>query len=110
MDNITRVAKSLREGAYIASPHQCAEDKAILAGEFAWVMSQLENVLQKKPSVWGTIRLQTKSDTSAEKVWQASEDGINEIGLRLRAKSIEKMMSALGTLVSLAERESKNLL
>ena len=72
-------------------------------------MGQLEVILQKKPAIWNEIRKNTKSDTSAEKSWQSSEDGTMETRLRLMAKSIEKMMTALKSLLRLAENESHNL-
>jgi hypothetical protein len=109
MDNITRIAETLRKNDYIASPHQAAEDLSILSGEYAWVMGQLEIILQNKPHVWTSMRKEFKSDTACERAWQATELGVNEMGLRLREKSIGKMMSALKTLIRLAENESKNL-
>jgi hypothetical protein len=109
MGNIERITSGLKNGEYTSNPHQCANDLSILAGEYSWVCGQLEAVLQKKPQVWNILRVQHKSDTSAERTWQSTPDGINEMGLRLRMKGIEKMMSALKSLIRVAEGEAHNL-
>lgn len=109
MDNISRIQKGLVNGEYSNSPVQSSEDRAVLAGEYAWIMGQLEEILSRKPSVWNKMRPDYKSDTACERAWEATEDGINEACLRLRAKGVEKMMQALGSLIRIAEGESKNL-
>ena len=108
-DNIKRIAEKLRNNEYISTPHQAAEDKGILAGEFAFVMSQLEEILNRKPAKWNAMRDDFKSDTACERAWEQTEDGINENGLRLREKSIKNMMSALGTIVRINSDEAHNL-
>lgn len=110
MENITRIREALRSGHYTSNPHGAAEDKAVLAGEYSWVMGMLEQTLQIKPEKWNQLRKDFKSDTACERAWESTKDGINEMGLKLRAKGLEKMMSALGTLVNLAQSESKNML
>lgn len=108
MDNVSRIQKDLVNGLYANNPVQASEDRAILAGEYAWIMGQLEQILTRKPSVWNKMRPDFKSDTATERAWEQTEDGLNEQGLRLRAKGIEKMMQALGSLIRVAEGEAKN--
>ena len=110
IDNIKRITENLRVGIYNTNPHEAAEDKAVLSGEFAWICSQLETILARKPAIWNTMRQNPaiKSDTACDRKYQQTEDGIDEMGLRLRLKAIEKMMSALSTLVRLATEEAKN--
>lgn len=107
-DNKQRITESLRNGEYMSNPHQAAEDAAILAGEFSYTCSMLESLLQKKPSIWNELRKSLKSDTSAERAWEATPDGINEITYRLQLKSLEKMISALRGIVKIATEEAKN--
>lgn len=107
-DNLKRIQDCLRIGQYSSNPKDCAEDLAILAGEYSFVCGHLEDVLKAKPSIWNATRLQTQSDKSADKAWDAIEQGINEMGLRLRMKSIEKMMSALKSLIAVAEGQARN--
>lgn len=109
MDNIKRIGNKLRNNEYISTPHQAAEDLSVLAGEYAWLLGQLEDILVRKPEKWNGMRDKFKSDTACERAWENTEDGINESGLRLREKSVGKMMSALKTIIRLNESESHNL-
>lgn len=110
MQNINRISESLRKGFYVSNPHESAMDLAILAGEYAFIMGMLEDILQRKPGIWSEMRKNFKSDTACERAWESTKDGIDESGLRLRAKSVEKMMSALKSLIRLAEGEARNLM
>jgi hypothetical protein len=108
-DNIQRVSEGLRKGEYTTNPHQCAADLAILAGEFGFIMGQLELILQRKPAVWSEMRKSFKSDIACERAWESTADGLQEAGLRLRSKSVEKMMTALKSLIRIADNEAHNL-
>lgn len=107
-DNIKRIQNSLRSGYYAQNPHEVAEDRAILSGEFSWICGQLESILQRKPAIWNELRKLAKSDTATERIWQQTLDGLDEEGLRLKMKACEKMMTGLGTLIRLATEEAKN--
>lgn len=108
MENINRISEGLRKGHYTTNPHQCALDLAILAGEYAYIMGQLESILQRKPGIWSEMRKNFKSDTACERAWESTADGISESGLRLRAKAVERMISAMKSLIRIAEGESRN--
>lgn len=98
----------MRIGLYNTNPHEAAEARALLAGEYSWIMGMLEMILQRKPSIWNELRKTAKSDTSCERMWEQTSDGIDEMGLKLRARGIEKMMNGLGTLIKLATQEALN--
>lgn len=104
------ISKNLREGVYNSNPILASEDHGKLAGEYAWICGQLEDVLKIKATKWNAIRQNayTKSDKQADKIWDATENGVNEMGLRLRMKSCEKMLSALKSLLRVAEGQAKN--
>lgn len=110
MENIPRVSRALRDGHYTNNPHESAVDLAVLAGEYAWIMGQLESILQRKPAIWSEMRKNFKSDTACERTWESTQDGMSESSLRLRAKGVEKMMSALKSLIRIAENEANNLI
>lgn len=109
-DNYIRIQSNLRIGYYGNNPHECANDHAILAGEYSWICGQLENVLKTKSGVWNELRKDVKSDTSADRMYDQTENGLNEIGLKLRLKGAEKMLSSLKSLIRNAEMEIKNII
>ena len=104
--NIENIAKDLREGVYINTPHKAGHDVSILAGEFAFICGQLEEVLQTKPAIWNELRKDFKSDTACERAWENSPNGMKEMSLRLSMKKIEKMMSALRSLIRVYESQT----
>lgn len=108
LTEIERISEGLRKGEYNTNPHLAAEEKAVLAGLYSWVMGQLEMILQRKPAVWIELRKNTTSDSQAETMWKRTKDGLDEQGLRLREKAITKMMSSLSSLISLAQRDYRN--
>jgi hypothetical protein len=110
MENYQRITKGLKEGQYTTNPHEAAADLSILAGEYAYASGQLELIFQRKPGIWSEMRKNFQSDTACERAWESTVDGMTESGLRLRVRAIEKMMSALKSLLRLAENESRNIL
>lgn len=108
MDNILKIQSELQSGSLNNSPQLCAEYRAILSGEYAFYAGQLEDILARKPAIWNVKRKDFKSDTACENWWRSTEDGINETGINLRLKRIDKMMSGLSGLQRLAEGQAKN--
>jgi len=90
------------------SPHELADKKFELTGEYSFFAGQLEDILVRKPAVWNAKRSDFKSDAACDRWWEATEDGINETGLRIRMKRIEKEISAINSLLRVAEGEAKN--
>jgi len=99
----------LKEGSLTTNPHGAAEQKAKLAGEFSFLMGLLEEILTNKPKWWNENREKHKSDNQCEKSWEQTEEGINEMGLKLRTKRIAVLISALNTLIKLAEMDMQNI-
>lgn len=91
------------------TPHEAAELRARLSGEYSFVAGQLEQILARKPAWWNAHREHFKSDTACERSWEGTEDGINEVGLRLRMKRIDALRSGLKTLIEIAQGEARNL-
>jgi hypothetical protein len=90
------------------SPHELANYKVYLAAEYAFLSGQLEGSLMLKPEKWEAFRLNCTSDTQAERAWARTPDGLKETSIRLKLKSIEKMMSAISTKISVATEEARN--
>ena len=91
-------------------PTQLSKMRVWLAGEYAYINSQLIGILMKKPDKWKEIRYngQTKSDTAAERMWQATEEGLQETIYRMNLKTIEKLSSAIKSRMDVLMGEAKN--
>lgn len=107
--DIERIQKNLQERFYFENPGEAVNDRGVLAGEYSFICGILEDIAQRKPDVWNKIRKEVKSDASAEKTWQTTEDGKNETVLEIRRKRVEKMMSALSTLFELHKGQGNNI-
>lgn len=105
---LQEIETSLKNGEYANNPHGAAEAKGWLAGEYSWVMGQLENILRTKPAIWNELRTKYKSDKATDRAYEATEDGVNEVILRMRLKKMEKLSAAMSTYIRLAEGEAKN--
>ena len=109
-DEIKRIRDGLRAGHYGNTPQGAAEDKAILSGEYAWIMARLEDMVPRKAPAWNKMRQDFKSDTATDRAYDATDDGMNEIILKLRAKGVEKMLNGLGSLINIATKQADNLM
>jgi hypothetical protein len=89
-------------------PGKLSEYLVQLAGEYAFISSRLEEILKVKPQVWLKLREESKSDTQADKKWESSQDGLQEIIYKLQLKSIEKQLSSIKTRLHIYEMEARN--
>ena len=107
-DNIKRIRDGLRGGLYRNNPQGAADDQAILAGEYSWIMGRLEEIVPRRAPIWNKLRTDFKSDTATDRAYDATDDGVDEQILKLRAKGVEKMMSALKSLIQIASDQGRN--
>ena len=94
---ITNIQTKLSTGKF--SPMEAVEARSVIVGYYAFVSEQLEDILIRKPSTWSKIRETCKSDKQADREFEKTEDGVNEIGLSMRLKRYEKMLSVLKTII-----------
>jgi len=104
--NIKNAEEFLRNGA--TDPHQASELRSKLAGEYSFISGQLQVIYAHKPKTWMQMRANKSSDKQADQEWEASDDGINEVGLKMQLKAVEKMMSALKTIIEVQMNERNN--
>lgn len=90
------------------NPHQIAEERVRLAGEYARDTELLIEIRTKKAEIWNQLRENFKSDTATERAWQGTPLGLDEMKLSLRMKAAEKMMSALKSQLEVMEGEARN--
>ncbi len=105
IDNIKKIEQRLSQ----ATPHELADMKLELSSIYARMSEMLMNILKKKPLMWNEIRKNTKSDTSAERTWEATEEGLQQMELNQWLKVSEKMISAINSMLRIYEAEAKNL-
>jgi len=98
-ETITNIQTKLSTGKFSAM--EAVEARSVLVGYYAFYSEQLEDILIRKPKVWDSIRNQTgvKSDKQADRLYEMTDDGVNEIGLSMRLKRFEKMLSVLKTII-----------
>ena len=90
------------------NPHQLSQHLLWLAGEYAFQATGWERIQKEKPEVWLKLRDQCTSDTQAERKWNKTESGINEIILRNKLRVIEKLMSSIKARLRVMESEARN--
>ena len=92
------------------TPRQLAEDRVNLSAEYATLSEELSDILTVKASRWAVYRADPdcKSDTAAEKRWDATSEGLREMQIRLKLKAFEKQMSAAKTMIDVMTAESRN--
>lgn len=108
MDNITKIQEELKNGSLNNSPTLCSEYRAVLSGEYSFYAGLLEDIIVLRAKNWATMRSNHKSDTSTQREWESTPDGVNFVGLEIKLKRIEKLMSGLSSLIKLAEGQAKN--
>jgi hypothetical protein len=91
------------------TPREYQEDKDQFTAMYARASEELEEVLARKPAVWMQLREQSKSAAEADIKWSATEDGIQEMRLKLRLKRYEKEISAASTALRVLDTEARNL-
>lgn len=91
------------------SPNTLSDRLLAQSAEFQALSDQLSEVLKVKPSKWLEIRTGKASDTSAEREWAATPEGIAETVTKLKLKALEKSMSAIKTKLRVMSDESHNL-
>ncbi len=81
-----------------------------LSSEYATLSEELADILTVKAARWVVLRADPdcKSDTAAEKKWNATQEGLREMRIRLTMKAIEKQMSSAGTMLRVMEMEARN--
>ena len=103
--SLEEIARDLQSGFF--SLQDLSEKRSWLAGEYFYLNAQLAEILKVKPAKWNELRREAKSDASAERIWQATLDGLKEVELRLTLKSIEKMLSSIRTQIEIQLSELK---
>ena len=77
------------------SPNEYMEELMKMAREYDRIGNDLVQIRIKKATEIILIRSQVKSDAQAERVFQATEEGLLELQYSFQLKSYEKLMSVI---------------
>lgn len=94
----------------MTTPHALAEKRMDITGEYSRDSEKLEEILATKPKIWLEMRKLCKTDSEANKQWDGSEQGIDEMRLRMRLKRYEKQLSAIRTMLEVKAQEMRNII
>ena len=103
------LAQIEEEMAAQTNPGRLAELRVVLSAKYAQATNEYEKVLAIKPGLWNKLRGNFKSDTACERAWEATEDGLAERHWKFQIRKIERMMSAIKTLIEVKTGEARNL-
>lgn len=80
------------------------------SAEYASLSERLGDILEVKAKSWEALRAGCTSDKQADKKWDATPEGIQEMRLRLKLKALEREMGAISTHLRVLDAEARNLM
>lgn len=108
MTSLQQFEKEVSEGIQF-SPQELADKRLQLSGFYARASDQIIEILNRKPDIWVELRKGTKSDTSAERQYELTEDGKKLTALRWEIKKIDKLSSAIKQKLEVLSGEARNM-
>lgn len=90
------------------TPRELAERRLELSAEYAQASDQLALILTRRPALWMKLREGVESDKAADRKYEATQDGLEEMRLRMKMKGIEKKLSAAKTMLDVLMGEARN--
>lgn len=97
VESITNIQTTLQGGKF--SPPEAVLARSVLSGYYAFYSEQLEDIKMRKPNAWLFMRKDHKSDKATDRAYELTEDGLNEMGLEMRLKRLQVMMSSLKSII-----------
>jgi hypothetical protein len=107
-ENIVRVIQNKLISGEIIDPSRLSNYLLVLSAQYSFLAGHLEDILRIRPACWNKLRESVKSDKACDRLWENTEQGIDEMGYRLQLKSIEKLMSALKTRINVSTTDWHN--
>jgi len=96
--SVDYIQDRLRDDFRIIVPAEVCSFRRYLAGEYSWVMSQLETLEKKYPFEFEMLRKETTSDKRADHKYDMTDNGLDRMVYKKQCKRIEKMLSSLKTM------------
>jgi len=108
MLTLKELSQKLKEGVQF-SPSDLSKIRLELSGHLGLIAEELTAILEQKPGQWLELRKQSQSSSEADKKWEASELGIQEMKLRWDIKVVDKISSSLRLRLEVMDKEARNL-
>lgn len=105
--NLQEIQTELEGGQ--VSPHTLAEYRIILSGKYSRAAELLSNILKDKPVKWLELREKYKSSKETDMAWEMTEEGKKENEFKFMLRRIDKMTSAISSLLKVKSDEVRNL-
>lgn len=100
-------AREILQGGTI-QVNQAVEFRNKLAGDYAYYADLLLVIQSRKPQAWNDVRGKVKSDSQADRHYELTDDGVQELWLKSKMKAIEKMMSSFKSMIDVANTDFHN--
>ena len=91
------------------TPNEMSDKRLELSEEYSRLSDEFAQHIKFQAEFFNLNREKYKSDNATQKAFEATTDGVRMVILKLKLKSIEKVMSALNTALRLAENQAHNL-
>lgn len=103
---IKEIGEWLQEGKY--TPHQLADLRVKLGGAYAYYSETMESLLREKHLQYPLLKERSKSEKEVDRLWMQTQQGLLEAQLKIRLKSIEKLMSSVKSLLDVLNTEARS--
>jgi hypothetical protein len=103
---IKEIGEWLQAGNY--TPHQLADLRVKLSGAYAFYSETMEGILREKHLQYPVLKERSKSEKEVDRLWIQTEQGLLEAQLKIRLKSIEKLMSSVKTMLDVLNTEARS--
>ena len=90
------------------TPHKISDERLKIAYDFAKLGERLVEIKKFKAIQWLELRKFVKSDAQAEREWELTELGIEEMEIKAKMKAKQMKSSALRTHLEVLKDESHN--
>lgn len=90
------------------NPHELAQRRVDLSAEYATDSARLGELKAFRAIRWLVLRKDCKTDKEADRTWEATSEGQEEMKLQYKTKGMEKEISALNTMLRVLDSEARN--
>ena len=110
-EKIKQIQDGLIQGVYNGNPHLASDDKSYLAGCISYYTELLQQMVRIRSTEIQEIRQRedVKSDASAIREWNATENGLKYTEYEHWCKRIKNLMGGLKTIIESSRDDSMGI-